>query len=162
MSVARRRVHRAGIARTFEIALRDTKQAIVHKRVVVHVQRVVKHSTSGWVFMLNEAAISWGSKKQKSVALSSCEAEIMAASAAAQELISWSEGFLRPNLVTYACVIDFAVQVPVASERGRRVAHSVTPRMYIARSPISLIGSKPVTQSRSINAAGLILSSSTA
>ena len=47
----------------------------------------VKHSTSGWVFMLNQAAISWGSKKQKSVALSSCEAEIMAASHAAQETV---------------------------------------------------------------------------
>ena len=35
----------------------------------------VKHSTLGVVFMLNKAAISWGSKKQTSVALSSCEAE---------------------------------------------------------------------------------------
>ena len=47
----------------------------------------VKHSTSGWTFMLNQATISWGSKKQKSVALSSCEAEIMAASEAAKEAI---------------------------------------------------------------------------
>ena len=47
----------------------------------------VKHSTSGWVFMLNHAAISWGSKKQKSVALSSCEAEIVAASEAAKEAV---------------------------------------------------------------------------
>jgi hypothetical protein len=45
----------------------------------------VRHSTSGWVFILNSAAISWGSKKQKSVALSSCEAEIMAASEAGKE-----------------------------------------------------------------------------
>ena len=49
----------------------------------------VKHSTSGWVFnfMLSQAAISWGSKKQVSVALSSCEAEIMAASEASKEAI---------------------------------------------------------------------------
>ena len=45
----------------------------------------VKHSTTGWVFMYNQAAISWSSKKQTSVALSSCEAEIMAASEAAKE-----------------------------------------------------------------------------
>jgi hypothetical protein len=45
----------------------------------------VKHSTSGYVFKYNSAAISWGSKKQQSVALSSCEAEIMAASVAASE-----------------------------------------------------------------------------
>ena len=38
----------------------------------------VRHSTSGWVFMFCSAAISWGSKRQVSVALSSCEAEIMA------------------------------------------------------------------------------------
>jgi hypothetical protein len=47
----------------------------------------VKHSTSGFVFMLNKAAISWGSKKQTSVALSSCEAELMAGSEAAKEAI---------------------------------------------------------------------------
>ena len=35
--------------------------------------------------MLNEAAISWGSKKQSTVALSSCEAEIIAASEASKE-----------------------------------------------------------------------------
>ena len=44
----------------------------------------VKHSTSGFVFMLNKAAIAWGSKKQTSVALSSCEAELMAGSEAAK------------------------------------------------------------------------------
>jgi hypothetical protein len=49
-----------------------------------------KHSTSGHVFMLNEAAISWGSKKQATVALSSTEAEVVAASEAAKEAISLS------------------------------------------------------------------------
>ena len=47
----------------------------------------VKHSTSGFVFMMSKAAISWGSKKQQSVALSSCEAEIVAASEAAKEAV---------------------------------------------------------------------------
>ena len=47
----------------------------------------VKHSTSGYVFSMGKAAISWGSKKQNSVALSSCEAEIMAASEAAKEAV---------------------------------------------------------------------------
>ena len=44
-----------------------------------------RHSTSGAVFMYNQAAVSWSCKKQTSVALSSCEAEIMAASEAAKE-----------------------------------------------------------------------------
>ena len=47
----------------------------------------VRHSTSGWQFSYSQAVVSWGSKKQTSVALSSCEAEIMAASEAAKEAI---------------------------------------------------------------------------
>ena len=47
----------------------------------------VKHSTSGWTFQYMSAAISWGSKKQTVVALSSCEAEIVAASEASTEAI---------------------------------------------------------------------------
>ena len=50
-----------------------------------------KHSTSGWLFVLNQAAIHWGSKKQKSVALSSCEAEIMAASEACKDAVHLSK-----------------------------------------------------------------------
>ena len=45
----------------------------------------VRHSTSGWQY--SQAVVSWGSKKQASVALSSCEAEIMAASEAAKEAV---------------------------------------------------------------------------
>ena len=45
----------------------------------------VRHSTTGWIFTYNQAAVSWGSKKQASIALSSCEAEIMALSEAAKE-----------------------------------------------------------------------------
>eukprot|EP00965_Chrysotila_dentata_P179354 5922885-Pleurochrysis_carterae.AAC.1 len=44
-----------------------------------------RHSTSGYVFIYNQAAISWASKKQPSDALSSCEAEIIAASEATKE-----------------------------------------------------------------------------
>ena len=38
--------------------------------------------------MMNEAAISWSSKKQATIALSSCEAEIVAGSEASKEAIS--------------------------------------------------------------------------
>ena len=47
----------------------------------------IKHSTSGYVFTLAQAAISWSSKRQPTIALSSCEAEIMAASEAAKEAV---------------------------------------------------------------------------
>eukprot|EP00965_Chrysotila_dentata_P111128 3672789-Pleurochrysis_carterae.AAC.1 len=46
-----------------------------------------RHSTSGHVFMYSQAAITWSSKKQAAVALSSCEAEIVAASEAAKEAV---------------------------------------------------------------------------
>ena len=46
-----------------------------------------RHSTSGFNFQFGQASISWSSKKQPSVALSSCEAEIMAASEATKEAI---------------------------------------------------------------------------
>jgi hypothetical protein len=43
--------------------------------------------TSGYVFMLASTAVSWSSKKQTSVALSSTEAEYIAGAHAAKELI---------------------------------------------------------------------------
>ncbi len=45
----------------------------------------VKHSTSGWLFTYSRAVVTWGSKKQQSIALSSCEAEIMAMSEACKD-----------------------------------------------------------------------------
>ena len=41
-------------------------------------------STSGWVITWQSAAISWGSRKQKSIALSTCEVEIIALSEVAK------------------------------------------------------------------------------
>eukprot|EP00965_Chrysotila_dentata_P062818 2081243-Pleurochrysis_carterae.AAC.1 len=46
-----------------------------------------RHSTSGHVFLYAQAAITWASKKQATVALSLCEAEIVAASEAAKETV---------------------------------------------------------------------------
>lgn len=46
-----------------------------------------RKSTSGYVFILGNAAISWTSKRQQSVALSSTEAEYIAATLATQEAI---------------------------------------------------------------------------
>ena len=46
-----------------------------------------RRSTAGYLFLLNSGPISWYSKKQGSITLSSAEAEYMALSAAAQEAI---------------------------------------------------------------------------
>ena len=47
-----------------------------------------RKSTSGYVLMLNGCAISWNAKRESVVALSSAEAEFMAASSLVQEVIA--------------------------------------------------------------------------
>ncbi|CAI5721435.1 unnamed protein product [Peronospora destructor] len=54
----------------------------------------MRRSTSGYVFVLNNGCISWLSKKQRSVALSSTEEEYMALSEATQEAV-WLKSFMR-------------------------------------------------------------------
>jgi hypothetical protein len=46
---------------------------------------VGRRSTGGMAFYLNESLITWNSHKEKTVALSSCKAEFMAATAAAMQ-----------------------------------------------------------------------------
>ncbi|XP_074351935.1 secreted RxLR effector protein 161-like [Apium graveolens] len=46
-----------------------------------------RKSTDGMVFYLNKSLITWNSQKQRCVALSSCEAEFMAATAASYQAI---------------------------------------------------------------------------
>lgn len=53
-----------------------------------------RKSTSGYVFLLGNKAISWASKKQTTVALSSAEAEYMAATSAACEA-TWLRKILQ-------------------------------------------------------------------
>ena len=46
-----------------------------------------KNSTSGWVIFWQGCAVTWGSRKQHCVALSSCEAEIVALSEASKDMV---------------------------------------------------------------------------
>ena len=46
-----------------------------------------RHSTSGWAVLWQSAVLSWGSRKQKSIALSSCEAELIALSEATKDVV---------------------------------------------------------------------------
>ena len=96
-----------------------------------------KHSTSGSVFMWMSAAISWGSKKQATIALSSTEAEIVAASEAAKEAISL-HGFLHEineaddKPVSLACDNQSAIAVAYNPEHHSRMKH-VERRHYFVR-----------------------------
>lgn len=51
-------------------------------------------SITGWVAKLNGDPISWASKKQRTVALSTCEAELYAEAAAIQEVL-WLRGLMK-------------------------------------------------------------------
>jgi hypothetical protein len=66
-----------------------------------------RKSTTGYLFFLGDGAISWCSKRQATVALSTAEAEYMASSAACQEIL-WLKslldqiGFnLKPDLILF-------------------------------------------------------------
>ena len=53
-----------------------------------------RRSTSGYVFNVGSAAISWSAKRQPTVSLSSCEAEYIGQTNATKEAI-WLQGFLK-------------------------------------------------------------------
>ncbi len=67
---------------------------------------LTRRSTSGIVSMYMGGAISWSSKRQRSVALSTTEAEFIAASEAAKEII-WLSRLLREitNLITIPLIM---------------------------------------------------------
>jgi hypothetical protein len=53
-----------------------------------------RRSITGWVAKINGDPISWASKKQRTVALSTCEAELYAEAAAIQEVL-WLRDFMK-------------------------------------------------------------------
>lgn len=63
-----------------------------------------RKSTTGYVFLLAGACVSWASKKQPTVALSTSEAEYMACSAACQE-IKW--------LLNFSELPSFTLELPM-------------------------------------------------
>ncbi len=64
-----------------------------------------RKSTTGYLFLLGNAPISWSSKLQKSVAISSCEAEYMALKEAAKELI-WLKALFQQLKLLNSIIAD--------------------------------------------------------
>ena len=88
----------------------------------------VKHSTSGYVFMFQSAAISWSSKKQKTIALSTCEAEIVAASEATREGLSLRAliddlGFGDPSPTKLYCDSQATIATAYNPEHYTKMKH---------------------------------------
>jgi hypothetical protein len=99
-----------------------------------------RHSTSGYVFWHCSAAISWLSKKQATVALSSCEAEIVAASEATKEALYLSRflaelGFSADDPVALATDSRSAQDVAYNPEHMSRMKH-VERRHFFVREKI--------------------------
>ena len=88
----------------------------------------VRRSTTGWVYMLNCAAVSWASKRQDSIALSSCEAEIMAASDASKEAVYLQRfaaefGVKDPTPISLSVDNKGAVDLAYNPEHHQRTKH---------------------------------------
>lgn len=76
-----------------------------------------RRSTSGYCFSMGATVISWCSKKQSTVALSSTEAEYMAATMAAQECV-WLK-YLMKDIFSQ---IDYAVSIYCDNESAIKLA----------------------------------------
>ncbi|XP_071728056.1 uncharacterized mitochondrial protein AtMg00810-like [Rutidosis leptorrhynchoides] len=76
-----------------------------------------RHSTSGYCFNIGSAVISWYSKKQGVVALSSMEAEYIAATMAAQECI-----WLRRLISDILQEVDYVVKLKCDNESSIKLA----------------------------------------
>ena len=107
-----------------------------------------RHSTSGYVFLLANGAISWSSRKQKTIAQSTSEAEYMAMTDAANQAV-WYRGFLRELGYTVEDPIQLhgdnkgAVDLALNPVTGRRskhidIKHHVI-RQYVEDRQITLI-----------------------
>ena len=106
------------------------------------------HSTSGYVFLLSGAAISWSSRKQKTVAQSTTQAEYMALADAANQA-AWYRSFLGeigyevtdpiPLHGDNKGAVDLALN-PVTGKRSKHIPikhHAI--REYIEDSYIELV-----------------------
>lgn len=85
-----------------------------------------RKSTSGFVFKMAGGCISWRSKKQATVALSTAEAEFVAVSAAMQELL-WLRSFQRELLgseeITLYCDNKSAICMAMNQSYSTRTKH---------------------------------------
>ena len=82
-------------------------------------------SISGYVFILNGGAVSWKSTKQQTVADSTTEAEYIAASEAAKEVV-WMKKFITELGV----VLEIENPVPLYCDNTGAVAQAKEPRAH--------------------------------
>ncbi|XP_052730535.1 secreted RxLR effector protein 161-like [Vigna angularis] len=79
---------------------------------------VERKSTSDYMFMLNGSPISWCSKKQPMVALSSCEAEYIAGSYVACQGV-WLEEVLRELMILMKAPLQLKIDNAFATNHSK-------------------------------------------
>ena len=95
-------------------------------------------STSGWVVLWQSAALSWGSRKQKSIALSTCEAEIIALSEATKDVVYLRKlvrglGAPEPGPSTLATDSQSARDISYNPEHHDRMKHVQRRQCFFVR-----------------------------
>ncbi|RYC77798.1 hypothetical protein BFJ63_vAg19328, partial [Fusarium oxysporum f. sp. narcissi] len=94
-----------------------------------------RRSTAGYVFNVDTGAISWSSKRQPTVALSSCEAEYMGQTQCTKEAI-WLRGLLRELLAQYKHG-DLQTTILYGDNQGA-IAMAKTPQFHARTKHIDL------------------------
>nr|KYP47010.1 Retrovirus-related Pol polyprotein from transposon TNT 1-94 [Cajanus cajan] len=90
---------------------------------LVATKRIMRRSTMGQVFLLSGSPISWSSKKQTVVALSTCEVEYIAACAAACQAL-WISSLLKELTVFTGEAVDLLVDSKSAIDLAKNpVSH---------------------------------------
>ena len=84
-----------------------------------------RKSTSGYVFILNGAAVSWKSNKQSSTADSTTEAEYIAASEAAKEAV-----WIRKFIAELGIVPSSMDPIPLFCDNNGAIAQAKEPRAH--------------------------------
>jgi transposase InsO family protein len=95
-----------------------------------------RRSFTGWVFLLHDSAVSWQSCKQPTVALSSTEAEYMAATQATREAVWWrsfmTELGYRPSAATTVhSDSQGAIALSINPEHHKRTKHIDIQHHYV-------------------------------
>jgi hypothetical protein len=111
-------------------------------------------STTSWIFLLGETAVSWCSKRQKAVTLSTCEAEYMAMGSATKEAMFLKEfltelGYFHDEKgVKLFCDSQSAINLmknPVLHQSTKHIrvqAHFIRERVELGDIRVSFVGTK--------------------
>jgi hypothetical protein len=92
-----------------------------------------RKSTNGYIFMMNGGPISWTSKKQTTVALSTMEAEYMSLSDAARELLAHLMFFMCIGINLAPPTLFTANEAAESSDGYKHINETEAPFRFVSR-----------------------------